>query len=153
MDDACIRWKQGVKPVFAPITLSDQPDVPQVDDPTSLKTRGKTGTSKIRPKYKVGGKVIGTVGGDPEDDKTISNQFRGDSSVGRSTSHQSFGRSPSDRSFAMHKPELSARFKGCWALDNVMVVNLANPPSHMQDNFDPIDPSNWVFFPGANIKV
>ncbi|KAL5013759.1 hypothetical protein ScPMuIL_008029 [Solemya velum] len=121
-NNVCIRWKQGVKPIFPPVILADQPETPLVDDPTVLKSRGKAGSkTKIKPKYKVNGKVIGTVGGESRD--------------AGSSSDQSLG-----------------TFKGCWALDNVMVVNSADTPSGMQDDFDPIDPSNWVFFPGANIK-
>ncbi|XP_059179610.1 reelin-like [Physella acuta] len=40
----------------------------------------------------------------------------------------------------------------CWAIDHIVVVNTANPPSEVRENFDPINPSNWIFFPGAQIE-
>lgn len=43
-------------------------------------------------------------------------------------------------------------YKSCWAMDNVLVVNTDNAPPVISDNFDPVDPSNWLFFPGANIQ-
>ena len=42
---------------------------------------------------------------------------------------------------------------GCWALDNVLVNNMDAQPISIQDNFDPVDPGNWLFFPGARIMV
>jgi len=42
---------------------------------------------------------------------------------------------------------------GCWALDNVLVNNMEDQPISIQDNFDPVDPGNWLFFPGARIMV
>lgn len=47
----------------------------------------------------------------------------------------------------------SGVMKGCWALDNIVVTNNANRPLYLQDNFDSVDISNWIFFPGAEIKV
>ena len=44
-------------------------------------------------------------------------------------------------------------FEGCWALDNIAVVNMANLPSAIEEQFDPIDPSQWLFFPGAHVQV
>ena len=49
--------------------------------------------------------------------------------------------------------EAVGTFKSCWGVDNIVVVNTASPPSILEDSFDPVDPSNWIFFPGANIKV
>ncbi|XP_033103402.1 reelin-like [Anneissia japonica] len=43
-------------------------------------------------------------------------------------------------------------YEGCWALDNVLIINAANPPSHLQANFDPVDPNDWLFLPNAVIK-
>ncbi|XP_062590709.1 reelin-like [Saccostrea cucullata] len=43
-------------------------------------------------------------------------------------------------------------FSSCWGIDNVLVVNIADKPSRIEENFDPIDPSNWLFFPGGNIR-
>ncbi|XP_070192277.1 reelin-like isoform X2 [Littorina saxatilis] len=42
-------------------------------------------------------------------------------------------------------------FEGCWALDNVVIVNMAHLPSAMEEQFDPVDPSQWLFFPGAHV--
>ena len=42
---------------------------------------------------------------------------------------------------------------GCWAMDNVLVVNVAHPPANLIDTFDPTDPTNWLFFPGGTIQV
>lgn len=47
----------------------------------------------------------------------------------------------------------SGVFNGCWALDNVLIVNTAHTPLYLEEQFDPVDPSNWLFFPGASIKV
>lgn len=44
-------------------------------------------------------------------------------------------------------------YGSCWAMDNVLVINTAHAPTRLVDNFDPVDPSNWLFFPGANIQV
>lgn len=44
-------------------------------------------------------------------------------------------------------------FSSCWGIDNVLVVNTAERPTRLVENFDPIDPSNWLFFPGGNIRV
>lgn len=43
-------------------------------------------------------------------------------------------------------------FSSCWGIDNVLVVNTAERPTRLVENFDPIDPSNWLFFPGGNIR-
>uniref|UniRef100_A0A8C4R0D7 Reelin n=1 Tax=Eptatretus burgeri TaxID=7764 RepID=A0A8C4R0D7_EPTBU len=44
-------------------------------------------------------------------------------------------------------------YQGCWALDNVLVVNGARRPAFLQDDMDPMNTDNWLFFPGAVIKV
>ena len=44
-------------------------------------------------------------------------------------------------------------FSGCWAMDNFYIHSLAQTPNRMVENFDPVDPSNWLFFPGGKIKV
>ncbi|XP_050414411.2 reelin isoform X2 [Patella vulgata] len=46
----------------------------------------------------------------------------------------------------------SGSYKSCWAIDNILIVNIAEPPKLLIDDFDPVDPSNWLFFPGANIQ-
>ena len=44
-------------------------------------------------------------------------------------------------------------FSGCWALDNVIVTNMAHRPTSLQETFDPIDPTSWLFFPNGAIRV
>lgn len=53
--------------------------------------------------------------------------------------------------FIGDKPTL--RFGSCWAMDNVLIVNSADAPQSLYEDFDPVDPGNWLFFPGANIRV
>lgn len=43
-------------------------------------------------------------------------------------------------------------FRGCWALDNVIISNVADRPNILEDSFDPTDPGNWLFFPGGVVK-
>ncbi|KAM9481369.1 reelin [Clarias gariepinus] len=43
-------------------------------------------------------------------------------------------------------------YESCWGLDNILLVNMAHKPTLLEDNFDPPDASNWIFFPGATIK-
>ena len=51
------------------------------------------------------------------------------------------------------QPDKTTNYTGCWALDNVLVNDMADQPISLQDNFDPVDPGNWLFFPGARILV
>uniref|UniRef100_A0A3B5MEA1 Reelin n=1 Tax=Xiphophorus couchianus TaxID=32473 RepID=A0A3B5MEA1_9TELE len=44
-------------------------------------------------------------------------------------------------------------YESCWGLDNVLLVNSAHRVPLIEDNLDPLDTSNWLFFPGATIKV
>lgn len=44
-------------------------------------------------------------------------------------------------------------YKGCWVIDNVIIVNMANVPSSLQEGFSPVDPSLWHHVPGAHFKV
>ena len=44
-------------------------------------------------------------------------------------------------------------FQGCWAVDQVVIVNTAHVPSELDDSFHPVNPSNWLSFPGAYFKV
>eukprot|EP00069_Balaena_mysticetus_P004095 bmy_17046T0 len=44
-------------------------------------------------------------------------------------------------------------YEACWALDNVLVINSAHRQVVLEDNLDPIDTGNWLFFPGATVKV
>ena len=48
---------------------------------------------------------------------------------------------------------LKVSYHNCWALDNIIVVNTANNPTQMYEDFDPVDPGNWIFFPGAHVEV
>ena len=47
----------------------------------------------------------------------------------------------------------NSSFTGCWALDNVLISNTVGLPSWLQDDFDPLDISNWLFYPGGRIEV
>ena len=44
-------------------------------------------------------------------------------------------------------------YQGCWALDNILVGNAAYRPATLEENFDPVNPGNWLFFPNGAIKV
>lgn len=44
-------------------------------------------------------------------------------------------------------------YESCWGLDNILLVNMAHRPTLLEDNLDPPDTVNWVFFPGAVVKV
>lgn len=45
-----------------------------------------------------------------------------------------------------------SKFKGCWAIDNIIISNAAEHPTIIEENFDPVDPGNFLFFPGGEIK-
>lgn len=49
--------------------------------------------------------------------------------------------------------DVDVTFEGCWGIDNILIVNLANLPSSLEETLEPIDPSQWLFFPGAHIQV
>lgn len=51
------------------------------------------------------------------------------------------------------REEAVEAYQGCWAIDQVIIVNTANVPSVLQDSFDPVNPSDWLSFPGAYFKV
>ncbi|XP_071817155.1 reelin-like isoform X2 [Apostichopus japonicus] len=56
-------------------------------------------------------------------------------------------------SFRFHQ-DLAAdahSFEGCWALDNIIIPNMAHSPKQLEDNFDLFDPSHWLFFPNGDI--
>lgn len=38
-------------------------------------------------------------------------------------------------------------------MDNVLLVNAAHRTPLMEENLDPPDTANWLFFPGATVKV
>jgi len=48
---------------------------------------------------------------------------------------------------------VSSSFTGCWALDNVLISSTAAVSSRIQDDFDPVDISNWLFYPGGRVEV
>ncbi|KAM7316009.1 hypothetical protein ACRRTK_024689 [Alexandromys fortis] len=43
-------------------------------------------------------------------------------------------------------------YEACWALDNILVINAAHRQVILEDNLDPVDTGNWLFFPGATVK-
>ncbi|XP_058243950.1 reelin isoform X2 [Hemibagrus wyckioides] len=43
-------------------------------------------------------------------------------------------------------------YESCWGLDNILLVNMDHRPTLLEDNLDPPDTANWIFFPGATIK-
>jgi len=47
----------------------------------------------------------------------------------------------------------TAHFSGCWAIDNFVIASRMGAPQMLAENFDPVNPSNWLFFPGGKIKV
>ena len=42
---------------------------------------------------------------------------------------------------------------GCWTLDNVVIPSTVGLPSQLRDDFDPVDLSNWMFYPGGRMEV
>ncbi|XP_052779173.1 reelin-like isoform X2 [Mya arenaria] len=48
--------------------------------------------------------------------------------------------------------EASGSYQGCWAIDHVLIVNMAHVPSTLQDAFNPVNPSDWLSLPGAYFK-
>lgn len=44
-------------------------------------------------------------------------------------------------------------YEACWALDNILIINAAHRKVVLEDNLDPVDTGNWLFFPGATVKV
>ncbi|XP_077327999.1 reelin isoform X2 [Lithobates pipiens] len=43
-------------------------------------------------------------------------------------------------------------YEACWALDNILIINAAYKQIVLEDNLDPMDTGNWLFFPGATVK-
>ena len=41
----------------------------------------------------------------------------------------------------------------CLAVDNIIVTDVAKRPSSLHIKFDPLDPTDWIFFPGGFIQV
>lgn len=52
-----------------------------------------------------------------------------------------------------NQQQVVGTYKGCWVIDNVIIVNMANVPSSLQEGFSPVDPSLWHHVPGAHFKV
>lgn len=50
-------------------------------------------------------------------------------------------------------PQGPEGYESCWGLDNVLLVNAAHKAPLLEDNLDPPDTANWLFFPGATVKV
>lgn len=50
-------------------------------------------------------------------------------------------------------PQGPEGYESCWGLDNVLLVNAAHKTPLLEDNLDPPDTANWLFFPGATVKV
>ncbi|XP_054717283.1 reelin-like [Uloborus diversus] len=48
-------------------------------------------------------------------------------------------------------PPKGSKYKGCWAIDNIVISSIADRPKIVEDNFDPIDPGNFLFFPGGTV--
>lgn len=44
-------------------------------------------------------------------------------------------------------------YEACWSLDNILIINAAHRKVVLEDNLDPVDTGNWLFFPGATVKV
>lgn len=58
-------------------------------------------------------------------------------------------------SFRFHQ-DLAAdahSYEGCWALDNIIIPNMAHMPQHLEDDFELFQPGNWLFFPNGDITV
>ena len=64
-----------------------------------------------------------------------------------------FNEIQNDEGYAGGEESLDETFEGCWAVDNVLIVNMAHLPAAIEEQFDPIDPSHWLFFPGAHVQV
>ncbi|XP_037778119.1 reelin-like [Penaeus monodon] len=41
----------------------------------------------------------------------------------------------------------------CWSLDDVALATHESSSEPISDDFDPVDPSHWFFFPGASVKI
>jgi len=52
-----------------------------------------------------------------------------------------------------HSVPTSSAFTGCWALDSVLVSSIVGLARQLRDDFDPVDISNWLFYPGGRIEV
>ncbi|XP_064807239.1 reelin-like isoform X2 [Oncorhynchus masou masou] len=54
--------------------------------------------------------------------------------------------------WSQEAPQGPEGYESCWGLDNVLLVNAAYIPPLLEDNLDPPDTANWLFFPGATVK-
>lgn len=49
--------------------------------------------------------------------------------------------------------EMQSNFStSCWALDNILILGSEQTPKFLYETMDPIDLSQWLFMPGAQIK-
>lgn len=55
--------------------------------------------------------------------------------------------------WSQEAPQGPEGYESCWGLDNVLLVNAAHRTPLMEDNLDPPNTANWLFFPGATVKV
>uniref|UniRef100_A0A3Q3J4K3 Reelin n=1 Tax=Monopterus albus TaxID=43700 RepID=A0A3Q3J4K3_MONAL len=54
--------------------------------------------------------------------------------------------------WSQEAPQGPEGYQSCWGLDNMLLVNAAHRTPLMEDNLDPPDTANWLFFPGATVK-
>lgn len=55
--------------------------------------------------------------------------------------------------WSQEAPQGPEGYESCWGMDNVLLVNAAHRTPLMEENLDPPDTANWLFFPGATVKV
>ncbi|XP_021361182.1 reelin-like [Mizuhopecten yessoensis] len=151
-DDVCIRWTQEPptipRPSPSPQTIprpTPSPDhspllhIPQSDGPADSNDTKTVGKTKFKT-YSIGGHTV-----------TL-RSLRGDTPE-TTDAPEAGAVTEGTEEYPPAGEELpKGPFKSCWALDNVLVVNTANAPLVISETFDPVDPSNWLFFPGANIQ-
>ncbi|XP_077424138.1 reelin isoform X2 [Vanacampus margaritifer] len=54
--------------------------------------------------------------------------------------------------WSQEAPQGPEGYESCWGVDNVLLLNAAHKAPLMEDNLDPLDTANWLFFPGATVK-
>ena len=47
----------------------------------------------------------------------------------------------------------SGLYDGCWAMENVIITSLAHKETFLEEDFDPVDPGDWLFFPSGTVKM
>lgn len=97
---------------------------------------------------------LGTV---EVNDESLSEGVQNDQPVHYNVKKTKFGTKGKKVNYKVNNEDLheegTGTYKGCWAIDNIIIVNTANVPTMMQDGFDPVNPSEWLAFPGAHFKV